>query len=102
MGCAGAGNCQLVRKRDCGDCKEISLTSPRLLSLDGNNRYKWIKELIGKLIGIYVEWMAQRRRIGGQRDEEHDLEVTQSPAPATTEQTSTSEADNNRVDQVRG
>ena len=93
-----------MRKRDCGECKEIQLTHPRLLILavNGNDWYKWMKELIGKLIRIYVEWIGQRRSIGGQGDEEHNLGITRSPAPATTEQTSTSEADNNRVDQVRG
>jgi len=97
MGCAGAGDCQLVRKRDCGECKEIQLTHPRLLILavNGNDWYKWIKELIGKLIRIYVEWIGQRRSIGGQVDEEHELEVTPASAPATTEQTSTSQVANN-------
>lgn len=86
MGCAGAGNCQLARRRDCGDCKEISLSDCRLLSLaaNGNDWYKWIKGLIR----IYGEWMVQRE--GGQEDEEHDLGALITPAQA-----SDSPSDNN-------
>jgi hypothetical protein len=101
MDCAGIRNCQLVSRRDRGDCREISLTRRRLVAIvavfvaNGAVWYAWMMVWSRKLIRIYAEWMSQRRTVEGQGDEEHNLEDTQSPAPAIPQQPSISPVDNN-------
>jgi hypothetical protein len=96
MVCACIGDCELVSRRDRGDCTEISLNRRRLVGLAANDLdwYKWVKGLIERLIRIYAEWMSQRRTVEAQGDEEHNLGVIQSPAPAIPQSPSIFPVDN--------
>ena len=83
-----------MSRRDRGDCREILLTRRRVVTLVAvlvANGAGWIR----KLTRIYAEWMSQRRTVAGQEDEEHNLGIIQSPAPAIPQQSSIFPVDNN-------